>query len=72
MKIFNFFKKNKIDSKYQIGDFISFHYKNDLRYGVIKAIREKNGIIYYDLNVGGEATWLASDIEESKIVKLNK
>ena len=72
MKIFNFFKKNEIDSKFNIGDFVSFHYKNDLRYGVIKAIREKNGIIYYDLNVGGEATWLASDIEESKIVKLNK
>ena len=67
-----FKKKNKIDSKYNIGDFVSFHYKNDLRYGVIKSIKEKDGIIYYDLNVGGEATWLATDVEESKIVKLNK
>ncbi len=67
-----FKKKNKIASKYNVGDFVSFHYKNDLRYGVIKAIREKNGIIYYDLNVGGEATWLAIDIEEAKIVKINR
>ena len=72
MKIFNFFKKNKIDSKYQIGDFISFHYKNDLRYGVIKSIKKIDDKIYYDINVGGEATWLATDIEESKIVKINK
>ena len=26
-----FKKKKKIDSKYNIGDFVSFHYKNDLR-----------------------------------------
>lgn len=67
-----FKKKNKIISKYNKNEFVSFHYNNDLRHGVIKNIKEVNGIIYYDINVGGEATWLARDIEESKIVKINK
>ena len=67
-----FKKKKKIDSKFKVDEFVSFHYKNDLRYGVIKAIREENGVIYYDINVGGEATWIAQNIEENQIVKVNE
>lgn len=64
------FKKNKIDSKYKIGEFVGFHMDNELKHGVIKNIKKNNDIIYYDINVGGEATWLAKDIDENKILKL--
>lgn len=67
-----FKKKIKIESKYQKDEFVSFHYKNELRYGVIKNIKKVDEIIYYDINVGGEATWLASNIEEKNINKIKK
>ena len=65
-----FKKKIKFESKYKIGEFVSFHMNNDLKYGVIKSIKKVDDKILYDLNVGGEATWLAKDIEENKIIKI--
>ena len=68
MWLFN--KKSKIVSKFKIGDFVSFHYNNDLKYGVIKKIYEKDGI-YYDINVGGEASWICHDVAEDQIVVID-
>ena len=66
-----FFKKKiKFDSKFKKDEFVSFHMNNDLKHGVIKSIRKENDIIYYDINVGGEATWLAKDIQEKDILKI--
>ena len=65
-------KKEKIDSKYSVGEFVAFHMNNDLKHGVIKNVRLVDNIILYDINVGGEASWLAEGIEESKILKVNK
>lgn len=65
-----FKKKNKINSIYKIGDFIGFHMNGDLKYGEIKTIKEKDSKILYDIKVGGEATWLASNIKEEDIVRL--
>ncbi len=65
-----FKKKNKINSKYQKGEFISFHYKDDLKHGMINNIYLENDIIYYDIKVGGEATWLCKGISEDKIIKI--
>ena len=65
-----FKKKIKFETKYKIGEFVSFHMDNDLKYGVIKNINKVDDKIFYDINVGGEATWLAKNIEEVKIIKL--
>jgi len=65
-----FKKKIKIDSKFNKDEFVAFHMNNDLKHGVIKNIKLVDGIIYYDINVGGEATWLAKDISEDKILKI--
>ncbi len=72
MGLFKKKKKNKYNSKYQIGEFISFHLNNDLKFGMINDIKMIDNNIYYDIKVGGEATWLAKDISEDKIVKLDK
>ncbi|MBQ9900261.1 MAG: hypothetical protein IJM36_03945 [Acholeplasmatales bacterium] len=66
-----FKKKNKINSKFQKDEFVSFHLNGDLKHGVIYNIKELSGEIYYDIKVGGEATWLAKDIREDKILKIN-
>ena len=39
---------------------------------MINDIKMIDNNIYYDIKVGGEATWLAKDISEDKIVKLDK
>ena len=67
-----FKKKNKIDSKFKYDEFVAFHMNGDLKHGVIRSVRVANGHTYYDINVGGEAAWIAKDIEEEKIVKLKK
>ncbi len=69
-----FFKKKKIkiDSKYKIDEFVGFHKNGDLKLGVVIAVRIVDGKTLYDINVGGEASWIAKDIEEEKIVKLKK
>ena len=54
-----FKKKVKIDSKFKKDEFVAFHMDKELKHGVIKSVRKENDIIYYDINVGGEATWLA-------------
>ena len=69
-----FFKKKKVvmDSKFKLGEFVAFHMNGDLKHGVIKNVRLIDNITLYDINVGGEASWLAEGIEESKILKVNK
>ncbi len=67
-----FKKKIKISSKFQKNEFVSFHMNNDLKYGVIKNINIKDDKIVYDINVGGEASWIAKDIEENKILKIKR
>lgn len=67
-----FKKKNKINSKFQKNEFVGFHLNGDLKHGSINNIKELNGEIYYDIKVGGEATWLAKDIKEDKIIKIKE
>lgn len=62
--------KNKYNSKYMIGEFVSFHKDGDLKHGMINDIKLIDNKILYDIKVGGEATWLAKDISEDKILKI--
>ena len=64
-----FKRKKKYNSKYEIGEFISFHMNDDLKHGVIFKIKEIDGKVLYDIKVGGEATWLARNIAEEKIIR---
>ena len=34
--------------------------------------KAKDDKIVYDINVGGEASWIAKDIEENKILKIKR
>ncbi len=67
-----FKKKIKIDSKFKIDEFVGFHMDNDLKHGAIKNIRLVDGIVLYDINVGGEASWIAKNIKEENIIKIQK
>ncbi len=64
-----FSKKQKFESKFKKDEFVSFHYNNELYHGVIYLVKKVDDKIYYDIKVGGEATWLCKDICEDKIFK---
>lgn len=64
-----FKKKIKIDSKFNKGDFVSFHKDNDLKVGIINEVKLVDGNILYDIKVGGECPSLHKDIKEDKIFK---
>lgn len=64
-----FKKKNKIDSKFKKGDFVSFHINNELKVGIINEAKLSDGQVVYDIKVGGECPSLLKDIKEDKIFK---
>ena len=68
-----FFKKSKKrvieNNKYNVGENVSFRYKDDLKIGLIREIyQDDNDIISYDINVGGECPYVVI-VSEDKIVK---
>ena len=68
-----FFKKSKKrvieNNKFNIGDTVSFRYKDDLKIGIIREIyQDDNDIISYDINIGGECPYIVI-INEDKVVK---
>ena len=65
-----FKKKEKYNSKYKINEFVSFHQEGDLKHGVIYKIYLIDGSNFYDIKVGGEATWLSKMVPENKIIKI--
>ena len=68
------FKKKKpkieINSKYKIGDPVSFFYKQDLKFGFVHNVKlSDEGKVIYDIQIGGECPAVIYDIKEYDLVK---
>lgn len=64
-------KKKEINSKYKIGQRVSFRHErtNDLIIGYVYEIREDNeGHIKYAVQVGGECPYIKRDLDESRLI----
>ena len=60
--------KKVINSKYQLGLFVRFMYRDEMTYGNIYAIKEdEEGNILYDVQVGAQCPWIAENIKEEAI-----
>ena len=58
----------KIDSKYQIGEYVHFRYRDELYFGyVFSAYKTINGDIKYDIQVGGQCPAIIKGVEEKTI-----
>ena len=68
--------KIKIESKYHKGDFVNFRYKDELCFGWIWGVYQKEvdsrKIIFYDIQIGGQCPAVLSGIPETKILGLKK
>ncbi len=68
------FKKKKkeieiIDSKFHKGNNVRFRNRfNDIVYGIIYDVKkDRNGKIFYDVQVGGECPYIKYDIPEEEV-----
>ena len=65
------FKKKKIEdfeSKYQVGEFVSFRYRGSLSTGYIYARKkQEDGSILYDVQLGGECPAIIENVLEEDI-----
>lgn len=69
-----FFKKKKkiirekIDSKFDIGQFVHFRYRDELYFGyVIYATKDIGGNVIYDIQVGGQCPAIIKGIKEETL-----
>ena len=60
-------KKIEINSKYKLQDFVQFRYRDSIALGYIVDIKEKDGAILYDIQIGGECPAVIPDVEEKTI-----
>ena len=72
-----FRKKNKvvieINSKYMLGDYVDFYYKDDVYFGHISNIclDSKNQVIY-DIDIAGQCPATLTEISEEKVIRIHK
>ena len=69
-----FFKKKKpkieINSKFKMGEAISFFYKGDLKFGFVHNIKlSSEGKVIYDIQIGGECPAIINDVREIDLIK---
>ncbi len=66
-----FFKKKKkedFESKYQVGEFVSFRFNGALSTGYIYARKKKDdGEVVYDVQLGGECPSIIENVKEEDI-----
>ena len=67
--MFNIFKRKKkeIDSKFKKGDLVYFRYHDDLTFAYVYDIKEKDGKVFYDVQLGGQCPSFLYDMKEEDL-----
>ncbi len=61
-------KKEKIETKFKVGDPVRFHYRDELYFGWIYVIYPKEGVsTLYDVQVGGQCPMVIKGIKEEEL-----
>jgi len=66
-------EKPHINSKFLLGDYVDFFYKDDLYFGHISNIYldEKN-LVVYDIDIAGQCPSTIDNIYEEKVIRIHK
>lgn len=73
-----FFKKKKrvtieVLSKFHIGDFVDFYYRDDVYFGKVSNIYlDRNNRVNYDIDIAGQCPATLTEIEEEKVIRIHK
>ena len=71
-----FRRKNKetpqINSKFKVGDYVDFYYKDDVYFGHISNIYlDSDNLVNYDIDIAGQCPATLSEIKESKVIRIH-
>lgn len=62
----------KIESKFHLGDYVDFYYKDDVYFGYISNISlDANKQVIYDIDIAGQCPATLSDIKEEKVIRIH-
>ena len=73
-----FFRKRSkavslINSKFSIGDYVDFFYKDDVYFGVVSNIYlDDNKQVLYDIDIAGQCPTTLEEISEEKVIRIHK
>ena len=72
-----FRRKNKVTiqvlSKFHIGDFVDFYYKDDVYFGRIsKVYLDTEGQVNYDIDIAGQCPATLTEIKEEKVIRIHQ
>ena len=71
--MFFFKKKYPAAAKYKVKDFVNFYHRGEMRFAwIYDAEADKNGTIFYTLQIGGQCPALLYNVPESDIIGLKK
>ena len=66
-------EKVQINSKFSLGDYVDFYYKDDVYFGHISKIYlDSSNLVNYDIDIAGQCPSTLSEIKESKVIRIHE
>ena len=63
----------QINSKFKLGDYVDFYYKDDVYFGHISNIYlDSNNLVNYDIDIAGQCPVTLSEISEEKVIRVHE
>ena len=63
----------QINSKFKLGDYVDFYYKDDIYFGHISNIYlDSRNQVIYDIDIAGQCPSTLIEILESKVIKIHQ
>lgn len=60
------------DSKFKIGDFVDFKYRDDIYFGNVSDIYKVENIIFYDIDIAGQCPTTVTKVSEDRLIRIHK
>ena len=73
-----FFRKRrkveqKINSKFNVNDFVDFYYRDDVYFGSISNVYlASSGEVLYDIDIAGQCPATLIEIEEKNVIRIHR
>ena len=63
----------QINSKFSLGDYVDFYYKDDVYFGHISNIYlDSDNVVNYDIDIAGQCPATLNEIKESKVIRIHE
>jgi len=59
------------NAKFHDKDFVDFKHRDEIYFGVISGIYQKDGTIYYNIDIAGQCPTTYQGVEEERVIRLH-